>query len=111
MDRYHRQLLLPQIGDQGQRRLSASRVMLIGCGALGTVIADQLARAGIGHITICDRDIVDPTNLQRQTLFDESDATSRTPKAVAAAARLAKINSTIQVIPRVLDVHSDNIEQ
>ena len=111
MSRYHRQILLPQIGADGQQRLSNSTVLLIGCGALGTVIAEQLVRAGIGTLRVCDRDIVETTNLQRQVLFDESDADSGTPKAIAAAQRLARINSTVRIEPHVIDVHSGNIEQ
>src|SRR4051794_17775545 len=108
--RYHRQTLLPQIGQQGQRRLAASRVLLIGCGALGTTLADQLVRAGVGHLTIVDRDIVELTNLQRQTLFDESDAREQTPKAIAAANRLRAINSAVAITPLVSDVNTSNIE-
>src|SRR5438105_533502 len=111
MNRYHRQMLLPQIGDAGQDRLTKSRALLIGCGALGTVIAEQLARAGVGFIRICDRDLVELTNLQRQVLFDESDAAASTPKAIAAASRLHRINSTITIEPHVSDVHSGNIER
>lgn len=111
MSRYHRQLLLPQIGQVGQQRLSDSTVLLIGCGALGTVIAEQLVRGGIGALRICDRDIVETTNLQRQVLFDESDANAGTPKAIAAAERLSRINSSVRVEPHVVDVHGGNIEQ
>ena len=99
-NRYHRQTLLPQIGEQGQSQLSKSKVLLIGCGALGTVIADQLTRAGIGHLTIIDRDVVELTNLQRQILFDESDAAAGLPKSIAAANRLKAINSTITITPQ-----------
>jgi adenylyltransferase/sulfurtransferase len=108
--RYHRQTLLPQIGPAGQERLARARVLLVGCGALGTVIAEQLARAGAGFLRICDRDVVETTNLQRQVLFDESDAAAGRPKAVAAAERLRAINSSVRVDPRVVDVHSGNIE-
>src|SRR5215212_451416 len=108
--RYHRQTLLPQIGEAGQRALASSRALLIGCGALGTTIADQLVRAGVGHLTIVDRDIVELTNLQRQTLFDEADARNETPKAIAAANRLAAINSSVEITPLVADVHAGNIE-
>ena len=111
MDRYHRQTLLPQIADAGQQTLASSRVLLIGCGALGTVIAEQLARAGVGHLRICDRDIVELTNLQRQTLFDESDVANQIPKAIAASERLRRINSTIEIDPRVIDIHAGTIEQ
>jgi len=74
VSRYHRQILLPQIKEAGQQRLAESTVLLIGCGALGTVIADQRVRAGIGTLRICDRDVVETTNLQRQVLFDEAAA-------------------------------------
>jgi len=110
MDRYHRQTLLPQIGAAGQVRLASARVLLVGCGALGTVIAEQLARAGVGWMRICDRDLVETTNLQRQVLFDEADAAAATPKAVAAGRLLGAINSTIEIDARVTDVHSGNIE-
>lgn len=86
MSRYHRQSLLPQIGAPGQR-VWRQRVLLVGCGALGTTIAEQLVRAGVGFLSIVDRDLVEITNLQRQVLFDEADIGS--PKAVAAASRLA----------------------
>ena len=111
VSRYHRQTLLPQIGPAGQQRLSDATVLLIGCGALGTVIADQLARGGVGVLRVCDRDVVETTNLQRQVLFDEDDASAGTPKAVAAARRLSRINSSIRIEPHVVDVHSGNIEQ
>lgn len=111
LSRYHRQSLLPQIGEEGQRRLAAARVLIVGCGALGTVATDQLARAGIGHLRIADRDIVELTNLQRQVLFDEEDARRELPKAVAAARRLAQVNSSITIEPLVVDVHSGNIEE
>jgi molybdopterin-synthase adenylyltransferase len=104
-------MLLPQVGEQGQRRLAASRVLLIGCGALGTTIADQLVRAGVGHLTIVDRDIVELTNLQRQTLFDEADARNETPKAIAATNRLAAVNCSVEITPLVTDVHAANIEE
>src|SRR5690606_9549306 len=81
--RYHRQMLLPGFGVEGQRRLAASHAVVVGCGALGTVAAEALARAGVGTLTIIDRDIVESTNLQRQTLFTEADAERGTPKAAA----------------------------
>ena len=109
-NRYHRQTLLPQIGEPGQSKLASAKVLLIGCGALGTVIADQLARAGIGHLKIIDRDVVELTNLQRQVLFDESDARDGTPKSIAAANRLRAINSTVTIDPIVADIHPGNIE-
>ena len=108
--RYHRQELLPQVGSAGQAKLAASRVLLIGCGALGSVIAEQLARAGVGFLRIVDRDVVEWTNLQRQVLFDESDASEGAPKAVAAGRRLGQINSQVQVEAVVTDAHSGNLE-
>ena len=110
IDRYHRQILLPQIGREGQVRLSAARVLLVGCGALGSTIAEQLVRAGIGFLRIVDRDIVEMTNLQRQVLFDETDAREGTPKAVAAVNRLRAINSEIRVEACVSDLHQENVE-
>ena len=110
LNRYHRQILLPQIGEAGQSRLLASRVLLIGCGALGSVIAEQLARAGVGLLRIVDRDIVELTNLQRQVLFDESDVAHALPKAVGAANRLSRVNSGIQLEPIVADLDASNVE-
>ena len=109
-DRYHRQRILPQIGDAGQEKLAAARVVVVGCGALGTVIAESLARAGVGHLTLIDRDLVEETNLQRQTLYTEADARDARPKAVAAAERLAAVNSAVTLDPRPVDVDSGNVE-
>jgi adenylyltransferase/sulfurtransferase len=109
--RYNRQILLPQIGPAGQDRLAASRVLVVGSGALGTVICDQLVRAGVGHLRIADRDIVELSNLQRQVLFDEDDAIQGLPKAVAAAQRLRRVNSSVEVEPLVIDVYAGNIEE
>jgi adenylyltransferase/sulfurtransferase len=95
--RYHRQILLPGFGEEGQRRLLDSTALLLGCGALGSVAADMLARAGVGHLIIVDRDFIELTNLQRQVLFDESDVTGAIPKAEAAKRKIAKINSQVQV--------------
>lgn len=102
-------MLLPHIGEAGQRRLSESCALVIGCGALGTVVAEALTRAGVGRLKLVDRDVVEMSNLQRQVLFDESDARAGIPKAVAAATRLRAINSSIEVQPLVLDVDSNNI--
>jgi molybdopterin/thiamine biosynthesis adenylyltransferase len=110
VSRYQRQELLPVIGVAGQERIRAARIVLIGCGALGTVMAEMLARAGIGHLRIIDRDIVELTNLQRQTLFTESDARNGVPKAIAAAERLRQINSEIAIEPLAVDVDAGNIE-
>jgi len=109
-DRYARQSLLPQIGSAGQERLSRARILLVGCGALGSVLADQLVRAGIGWMRLVDRDLVELNNLQRQTLFDESDARNQTPKAIAATHRLHAANSEVRIDPVVADVDSANIE-
>ena len=111
MNRYHRQILLSQIGPSGQERLSAAHVLLVGCGALGSVLADQLVRAGVGSMCIVDRDVVELTNLQRQVLFDEDDARQGVPKAVAAARRLQWVNSEVRVEPVVADVHAGNVEE
>ncbi len=108
--RYHRQMLLPDWGEKGQSLLSASRILLVGCGALGCSIADLLVRAGVGHLTIVDRDIVELTNLQRQTLYDEQDVAEGLPKAEAARRRLAKVNSQVQVRAVIADYTSRNAE-
>ena len=110
-ERYSRQILFSGIGEEGQRRLLAARVLIVGCGALGSAHAESLARAGVGHLRIVDRDFVEPSNLQRQTLFTESDAEKRLPKAIAAANHLSEINSEIEVEPHILDVNYSTIEQ
>jgi molybdopterin/thiamine biosynthesis adenylyltransferase len=107
-DRYQRQTLLPQIGIAGRERLAKARVLLVGCGALGCHLADQLVRAGVGFLRVADRDVVEITNLQRQTLFDERDIGSA--KAAAAAKRLGQINSQVTIEPVVADVWAGNIE-
>ena len=110
LERYSRQILYPNIGEKGQKRLLESKVVLIGCGALGSSSANLLVRAGIGHLTIVDRDRVEISNLQRQTLFNEEDARQNLPKAQAAQQRLATINSEITIESHMLDVHAGNIE-
>lgn len=109
--RYSRQILFDKIGEEGQRRLAAARVVLIGCGALGTVLADTLVRAGVGFLRICDRDYIERDNLQRQVLFDEDDIKKNLPKAQAAAAKLRRINSDVTIEPQVVDVNFGNIER
>ena len=109
LSRYHRQMLLPGFGEEGQRKLSASTALVLGCGALGTVIADMLARAGVGHLVIVDRDFIEITNLQRQVLFDEQDVADAIPKAEAAKRKIARINSQVQVTAIVDDVNYRNI--
>lgn len=110
-DRYSRQILFAPIGEEGQARIVASKVVIIGCGALGAVQAETLARAGVGHLVLVDRDFVEESNLQRQIMFEESDALNRLPKAVAAASRIARVNSDVQVEPLVVDVNFENIEE
>ena len=110
-ERYSRQALFSQIGENGQRRIQDGSAVIVGCGALGTVIANNLARSGVGRIRIVDRDFVELDNLQRQVLFDEEDARRRLPKAVAAVKRLEKINSSIELEPVVRDVNPKNVEQ
>jgi molybdopterin-synthase adenylyltransferase len=110
-DRFSRQRLLPAIGDEGQRRLSAARVLIVGCGATGTFLANHLARAGVGMLRIVDRDWVEWNNLQRQLLFTEDDARHQMPKAVAAADRLRSIDSDVQIDEIVDDVRAANIER
>ena len=109
-ERYSRQILFPGIGKAGQEKLLISRVAIIGCGALGASHAEMLARAGVGHLRIIDRDFVEFTNLQRQTLFKEADAVERLPKAIAAQIRIGEINSEIDLEPIVTDVNRSNIE-
>jgi molybdopterin-synthase adenylyltransferase len=110
-DRYHRQTLLPQIGQAGQDRLGRATVLLVGCGALCTVLAEQLARAGVGRLRIIDRDVVELSNLQRQTLFDQTDAAESVPKAVAAERRLKQVNSAIAVEAVVTHFDAVNAEE
>jgi adenylyltransferase/sulfurtransferase len=108
-DRYSRQVLFPGIGQAGQNKLRLARVAVVGSGAIGTCVSGLLARAGVGCLRIIDRDFVEPSNLQRQSLFDESDAQESLPKAVAAARKIAAFNSEVQVEAEVADVTPDNI--
>ena len=109
-DRYSRQILFRGIGEDGQRKLAAARVALVGSGATGTALASLLARAGVGALRIIDRDYVEPSNLQRQSLFDEADAADSLPKAIAAARKIASFNSEVNVEPKVEDLVPDNID-
>ncbi len=104
--RYSRQILFSGIGAEGQERLSRGRVLLVGCGALGSVMAEILVRAGIGTLTIADRDYIDESNLQRQSLYTESDCSAGLPKATAAARHLAEINGRTALEPKILDVNA-----
>ena len=109
-ERYSRQILFRGIGAEGQRRLAAGRVAIVGCGATGSALASLLARAGVGKLRIIDRDYVEASNLQRQSLFDEVDASESLPKAIAAARKIAAFNSEIVVEARVEDVVPRNIQ-
>ena len=109
LDRYSRQIRFPQLGEAGQRALMKSRVTICGCGALGTVLANHLARAGVGFLRIVDRDFIETHNLQRQILFDEDDVAENLPKAEAAARKLRAINGSITIEPVVTDIDHTNI--
>jgi len=109
-ERYSRQILFEGIGEEGQQRLAHARVVVVGCGATGSVLASFLARAGVGTLRILDRDYVEPSNLQRQSLFDEDDARQSMPKAIAAARQIARFNSQIAVDPQVADLTPQNVD-
>jgi len=107
-ERYSRQILFQPVGPDGQRRLAAARVAIVGCGATGSALSSLLARAGVGYLRIIDRDYVEPSNLQRQVLFDEADAAESLPKAIAAARKIRGFNSEIVVEPHAADLVPDN---
>jgi molybdopterin-synthase adenylyltransferase len=109
-DRYSRQVLFKEIGAEGQEKLARARVVVVGCGATGSVLASLLARSGVGTLRILDRDYVEPSNLQRQSLFDENDARESLPKAIAAARQIARFNSQIVVEPHVADLTPANVD-
>ena len=109
-ERYSRQILFRGIGSKGQRKLANARVAMVGCGATGSALAGLLARAGVGTLRIIDRDYVEPSNLQRQSLFDEKDAAESLPKAIAATRKIAAFNSEIRLEPKVEDLVPANIE-
>ncbi len=110
-ERYSRQVLFAGIGSEGQQRLAASHVALVGCGATGAAAASLLARAGVGTLTLIDRDFVEESNLQRQVLFDEADARESAPKAAAAARKIKLFNSDVRVLPQVADLVPGNIHK
>jgi adenylyltransferase/sulfurtransferase len=110
-ERYSRQVLFPGIGEKGQRRLRESKIAIVGCGATGSALLSLLARGGVGTIRVIDRDYVEQSNLQRQTLFEEEDAKESLPKAIAAARRVAAFNSEIVVEPQVADLTPANAEK
>lgn len=109
-ERYSRQVLFAGIGYVGQRKLTSSQIAIVGCGATGSTIASLLARAGVGTIRIIDRDYVEASNLQRQSLFDEADAAQSLPKAIAAARKLTSFNSQVTIDPQVADLTPGNID-
>ena len=111
IDRYSRQILFQQVGETGQLKLLNSKVAIVGVGALGTVIANHLVRSGVGFIRLIDRDLVELSNLQRQSLFDEEDARLQLPKVIAAQNRLNRINSTVTVDAVIADVNLENAEE
>ena len=110
-DRYSRQVLFAGIGESGQQRLAAAHVAIVGCGAMGAASASLLARAGVGTLTLIDRDFVEPSNLQRQVLFDEQDALESLPKAAAARRHIARFNSGITVHAHIADLIPGNIAE
>ena len=110
-ERYSRQLLFAPIGAEGQSKLAQARIAVVGCGATGSALASLLARAGVGYLRIIDRDFVEPSNLQRQLLFDEADAAESLPKAIAAARKIAAFNSEIVIEPHAADLTPDNVEE
>src|SRR6185312_9789781 len=109
--RYSRQSRFSPLGPEGQERIQSASVAIVGCGALGTLEAEILVRAGVGRVRIIDRDFVEWSNLQRQFLFEECDAAEGLPKAIAAARRLARVNSEITVEPIVADLTAANVEE
>lgn len=111
LSRYIRQMRYAPLGEEGQRAISAGRALVVGCGALGSVIANTLARAGVGHLRIVDRDFLELNNLQRQVLYDEEDVAAGLPKAIAAANKLRRINSQIEIQPVVADISPANIRE
>jgi len=110
IDRYSRQIIFPGIGEEGQRKLSNSYVVIIGCGALGTITATSLVRAGVGKVRIIDRDFIEYHNLQRQVLFDEDDIRQQLPKAIAAERHLKRVNSSVEVEGIATEVNHTSIE-
>ena len=110
-EKYSRQILFEPLGLEGQEHLLASSAVLVGCGAIGAATANLLTRAGVGRLRIIDRDFVEPSNLQRQILFDESDAAQTLPKAVAAERKLRSINSSVAVEGLVADINPNNVKE
>jgi len=111
LERYSRQILFPGIGKEGQQRLAQSHAVIIGCGALGAMSAEMLARAGVGRLRLIDRDFIEESNLHRQIMFEERDVADRLPKAIAAASHVNRINSEVRVEAIVKDVNYSNVEE
>jgi molybdopterin/thiamine biosynthesis adenylyltransferase len=109
-ERYSRQMLFPPIGPEGQKSIANSRILIVGMGALGTVLANHMVRAGVGLLRMVDRDYVETTNLQRQMLYDEDDVKQALPKVIAAENKLSKVNSEVQIDTKVMDVNALNVE-
>lgn len=109
-ERYSRQMLFPPIGPEGQNSIANANVLIVGMGALGTVLANHMVRAGVGLLKMVDRDYVEATNLQRQILYDEDDVEQAFPKVIAAKRKLAKVNSDVQLVAEVMDVTAHNVE-
>ncbi|HEY31504.1 MAG TPA: thiazole biosynthesis adenylyltransferase ThiF [Dehalococcoidia bacterium] len=110
-DRYSKQIIFPALGEKGQRKLSESHVVIVGCGGLGSMIATSLVRAGVGRVRVIDRDFIEYHNLHRQILFDEDDIRNELPKAAAAERHLRKINSSVEIEGVVADVNHGDIEE
>ncbi|NIK76917.1 adenylyltransferase/sulfurtransferase [Paenibacillus castaneae] len=110
-ERYSRQTRFAPIGEAGQLKLAGSSVLIVGVGALGASLAQHMVRAGVGEVRLVDRDFVEPSNLQRQILFDESDALAVLPKSIAAANKLRRINSEVNIVPTVADVNQTNANE
>src|SRR5262245_48999985 len=108
-NRYSRQTILPQIGREGQEKVRAATVVIAGVGALGSTMAEMLARAGVGTLRLTDRDYLELHNLQRQSLYTEADVEGGLPKAIAAAQHVAAINSEVRVEPRAVDITPENV--
>ena len=109
-ERYAKQILLKDFGPEGQRKLTGASVLIVGCGALGSVQSQLLVRAGVGRVRIVDRDVPEIGNLHRQILFDEDDVQARTPKADVAGRKLPRANSSVVIETRVMEVTADNID-
>ena len=109
-ERYSKQILLKDFGPEGQKKLAGASVLIVGCGALGSVQSQLLVRAGVGHLRIVDRDVPELGNLHRQILFDEDDVKARSPKANVANRKLPKANSTVVLDTKVMEVTADNID-